>query len=125
MDAPQSGVEREAREFAEENESIVEEGGLQAVQRVFVQGAEITQAWSREAVEAANYAASVTRDLAAAIRDHSTVPEGFTSLKWSAHAPWRYTSAKTVSSNSSQTLWTVWMRHVGRGQTKNSREGLV
>jgi hypothetical protein len=51
MDAVQSDVEREAREFMEENEALLEDGGLQTVQRVFVQGAQISQTLSAKAVE--------------------------------------------------------------------------
>jgi len=51
------------------------------LQRIVVQGAPIATALSGEAVEAANLAASITRDLAAAIKDPSTSPRGIEELE--------------------------------------------
>jgi hypothetical protein len=38
VDAAQSDAEREAQAFIEENEPLLEDGGLLTVQRIFVQG---------------------------------------------------------------------------------------
>ena len=44
MDAAQSDAEREAQAFIEENEPLLEDGGLLTVQRIFVQGVQIIKA---------------------------------------------------------------------------------
>jgi hypothetical protein len=72
VDAPQTDIEHEAQEFVEENKDLLAQGSGTVVGRIFVQGARITKALSEEAVEAANHKASVTRELAEAIKDPST-----------------------------------------------------
>ena len=74
MDAAQSDAEREAQAFIEENEPLLEDGGLLTVQRIFVQGVQIIKALSDETVDVANDVTDVANDLAAAIRDPSTSP---------------------------------------------------
>ena len=67
-----SAIEREARGFVQENESVLREGGRAALQRVFVHGANIFTALSEEVVEAADRAASAKYALADAIRNPAT-----------------------------------------------------
>ncbi len=74
MDAPETDIEREAREFIEENEPLLNEGGISTLQKVFVQGAPITTDLSAEAVETANELAAATNALAEAIRNPATRP---------------------------------------------------
>ena len=64
-----------------ENEFLLDEGSLAALQRVIVQGAEIERELSKEAVNAADAAAYATRELTAAIRDPSTSPRRIQELE--------------------------------------------
>ena len=70
----QSDVEREAREFMEENELLLNEGGISTLQKIYVQGAPITTDLSAEAVEATNELAAATKALAEATRNPATRP---------------------------------------------------
>jgi hypothetical protein len=70
----QSDVEREACEFMEENEPLLNEGGVSALQKIYVQGAPITTDLSAEAVDAANELADATRALAETMRNPATRP---------------------------------------------------
>src|SRR5215217_2349307 len=70
----QSDVEREAREFIEENEPLLNEGGISTLQKIYVQGAPITTDLSAEAVEATNELADATKALAEATRNPATRP---------------------------------------------------
>lgn len=71
-EVPDSDVERQALAFVQENVVLLEEGSAQVLGRIFVQGANISTVLSEEAVEAANRAERVTRDLAEAIRNPVT-----------------------------------------------------
>jgi hypothetical protein len=81
VDAAQSDAEREAQAFIEENEPLLEDGGLLTVQRIFVQGVQIIKALSDETVDVANDVTDVANDLAAAIRDPSTSPRAIHELE--------------------------------------------
>ena len=76
-----SDVERQANEFMEENQPLLEDGSLSVVQRIFVQGAQIARSLSDETVDVANNLTAVTRSLAAAIRDPSTRPREIQDLE--------------------------------------------
>lgn len=67
-----SDIEREARGFVEENEPLLNGGSATVLGQVFVQGANIFTAFSEEAIEAANRAASAKNALADAIRNPAT-----------------------------------------------------
>lgn len=67
-----SDIEREARRFVEENEPLLDEGSVTVLQRVYVHGADIVTVLSKEAVEAANHAESVIRQLTRSIKKRQT-----------------------------------------------------
>jgi len=71
---PPTDVEQGAREFMEENEALLEEEGIAALQRIIEQGVNLYTALSVETVEAANHAAEAARNLAEAIRNTSFPP---------------------------------------------------
>jgi hypothetical protein len=81
VDAAQSNIERRSQEFMKENEFLLDEGSLLALQRVVVQGAEIERELSKEVVDAADAAAYATRELTAAIRDPLTSPRRIQELE--------------------------------------------
>ncbi len=70
----QSDVEREAREFMEVNEPLLNEGGISTLQKIYVQGAAIAQDLSADAVETTNALTAATKALAEATRNPAAKP---------------------------------------------------
>ncbi len=79
--AEPSDIERQARAFVEENESLLSGGSPTVLGRVYVQGANIFVAFNEEVIEAANRAASAKNALADAIRNPTTPPRRLQELE--------------------------------------------
>ena len=77
----QSDVEQAAQEFMDENEPLLDEGGVATLQKVIIQASSIFTELSAEGVEAANHYATTTRSLAEAIRDPATRPRRVSELE--------------------------------------------
>jgi hypothetical protein len=69
-----SEVEREAHDFMEENEPLLDEAGYAALQRVVTQGSYVGTDLANEVTEAANQYATANRALAEAVRNSGTRP---------------------------------------------------
>jgi hypothetical protein len=70
----QSDVEREARGFMEENEPLLNEGGVATLQKIYVQGAALLKDLSADAVETTNELTTATQALTEAIRNPAAKP---------------------------------------------------
>jgi hypothetical protein len=71
---PQSDVEREAKEFMEENELLLNVGGYATLQKVVMQASRIAKDLSAERIEAADRLKTAARDFGKAVRDPTTRP---------------------------------------------------
>ena len=77
----QSDIERAAQEFMDENEPLLDEGGIATLQKVIIQGANIFTELSAEVVEAANRYTVATQALTAAIENPATRPRRVSELE--------------------------------------------
>ena len=71
---PESDTERGAREFVQENEELLTEGGPAALERLYLHATELATDLTNESAEAGTAAAEATNALTQAIRNRTTPP---------------------------------------------------
>jgi hypothetical protein len=74
VDEARSDAEREAQEFMNENEGLLDQGGFTTLQRLVTQGSYIGKDLAEELTETANAYAAANRSFAEAIKNSSTRP---------------------------------------------------
>ena len=74
VDEARSDTEREAQEFMDENEDLLDEGGYATLQKIFIQASGIAKELSAETVEVTNRLAAAQRAVNEGVQDPSIRP---------------------------------------------------
>jgi hypothetical protein len=74
VDEVRSNAEREAQEFMDENEGLLDKGGFTTLQRLVTQGSYIGKDLTEDLTETTNELVAANRSLAGAVKNSSTRP---------------------------------------------------